>query len=123
MKELTHNKLSPQDVQAYLDTDELVRETVQQIMKDFDTFNLEITFSGDIQMAYSEIHGQLAHHLDHLLDHSYNRLIALLYRIDLSESDIKLGVLHLPNYNFSQAMAHLIIERELRKVLSRKFFQ
>lgn len=122
MKDLSR-KFSPQDIQAYLDTDELVVETVRQIMKDFDTFGLEITFSGNVQMAYSEIHGQLAHHLDHLMDVSYSRLVSLLYRIDLSEQDIKLGVLHLPNYNFSQAMAHLIIERELKKVLSRKFFQ
>lgn len=122
MKDLT-SKFSPQDVQAYLDTDELVRATVQQIMKDFDSFGIAITFSGDISMAYSEIHGQLVQHLNDLLDRSYSKLIALLYRIDLSEADIKKGVLHLPDYNFSQAMAHLIIERELKKVLSRKFFQ
>ena len=110
-------------ISNYLNTEEIVRDTVQQIMKDFDVFSLEIHFSGHIATAYQELHSQLVAHIEHLMHHSNSKLISVLYRIDLSEEQIRKGCLSLPNYNFIEALAHLIIERELKKVLSRRYYK
>ena len=68
------------------------------------------------------MHTQLIAQIDELIKTSYSTLIVVLYRIDLSEEELHKGTIELPNYNQVEAMAHLIIVRELKKVLSRKFY-
>jgi hypothetical protein len=115
--------LSKEVLQTYFSKKELVDETANQIMKDFGIFELEIKFSGQIDNAYTELHNQLIQQIDHLIKTSYSKLISVLYRIDLSEEELQNGEKYLPNYNQVEAMAHLIIVRELKKVLSRKFYK
>ena len=115
-------KLSDTNLQPYFNRAEIVQQTAEQIMKDFGVFGLRINFSGNIEHAYSELHTQLIAQIDELIKTSYSTLIGVLYRIDLSEEELHKGTIELPNYNQIEAMAHLIIVRELKKVLSRKFY-
>jgi len=115
-------KLSDTNLQPYFNKAEIVQETAEQIMKDFRVFGLHISFSGGIEHAYTELHSQLIAQIDELINTSYSTLIGVLYRIDLSEDELAKGTLALPHYNQVEAMAHLIIVRELKKVLSRKFY-
>lgn len=115
-------KLSDTNLQPYFNRAEIVQQTAEQIMKDFGVFGLRINFSGNIEYAYSELHTQLIAQIDELIKTSYSTLIGVLYRIDLSEEELHKGTIELPNYNQVEAMAHLIIVRELKKVLSRKFY-
>lgn len=115
-------KLSDTNLQPYFNRAEIVLQTAEQIMKDFWVFGLHINFSGNIEHAYSELHTQLIAQIDELINTSYSTLIGVLYRIDLSEEELHKGTIELPNYNQVEAMAHLIIVRELKKVLSRKFY-
>ncbi|MCF8293858.1 MAG: hypothetical protein K9I70_08605 [Chitinophagaceae bacterium] len=115
-------KLSDTNLQPYFNRAEIVQQTAEQIMKDFGVFGLRINFSGNIERAYSELHTQLIAQIDELIKTSYSTLIGVLYRIDLSEEELHKGTIELPNYNQVEAMAHLIIVRELKKVLSRKFY-
>jgi hypothetical protein len=115
-------KLTNDRVQAFLNKAEIVQETAEQIMKDFGIFGLQITFSGNTEQAYLELHKQVSDQIESLIKNSYSTLISVLYRIDLSEEELKKGTKELPNYNPVEAMAHLIIVRELKKVLSRKYY-
>ena len=115
-------KLTETNLQTYFNKAEIVRQTAEQIMKDFGVFGLQIDFSGDIENDYIELHTQLIAQIDELIKTSYSKLISVLYRIDLSEEELRQGAKELPRYNQVEAIAHLIIVRELKKVLSRKFF-
>lgn len=110
-------------IQTHLSKTELVLETALQIMKDFAVFGIQIKYSGNPQTAYNELHQQLVSQIEQLISTSKSKLISVLYRIDLSESELKKGELELPNYTYTEAMAHQIIVRELKKVLSRKFYK
>lgn len=107
-------------LKSYLDKAELVQATAEQIMKDLGMFGIAITFSGDTAHAYEELHQQLTHQIDILLKNARHKLISILYRIDLSEEQLRQGFQTFPAYNQTETTAHLIIARELQKVLSRK---
>jgi hypothetical protein len=114
--------ISQNQLENYLNKAELVTQTAEQIIKDFAIFGLDISFSGITANAYTELHQQLIAQIDYLLRISPSKLVSVLYRIDLSEDELLKGEKELPNYNSVEAMAHLIIVRELKKVLSRKFY-
>jgi hypothetical protein len=114
--------ISQDQLESYLNKAELVMLTAEQIIKDFAIFGLDISFSGITENAYTELHQQLIAQIDYLLKISPSKLVSVLYRIDLSEDELLKGEKELPNYNSIEAMAHLIIVRELKKVLSRKFY-
>lgn len=92
-------------------------------MKDFGMFGIKITFSGDTLNAYFELHNQLVCQIDSLLDRDYSRLLAVLYQVDISEKDIAKSAEELPEYNQIEIIAHQIIVRDLKKVLTRHYFK
>ena len=114
--------LSPNELQLHFDKASLVQACADQIAKDFDMFGVCIHFSGNTEGAYLELHSQLVAQIDVLLRESSSKLIAVLYRIDISDEELKMGEKMLPNYNAVEAMAHTIIVRELKKVISRNSF-
>lgn len=59
----------------------------------------------------------LAYEIQILLDHDFQKLLNMLYRIDVKEQKAKEA---LADLNPSFKLAELIIEREMQKVASRK---
>lgn len=112
------NELNNQLSQA-----EVVLQTAQQIMKDFALFGLEITFSGDTNNAYTELHKQLVSQTEGLLEHDYSRLLSVLYQVDISNKDIEKAERELLDYNHIEVIAHEIIIRDLKKVLIRNYYK
>lgn len=102
---------------------EVVLQTAQQIMKDFALFGLEITFSGNTDDAYIELHKQLVHQIEGLIEHDYNRLLSVLYQVDISNKDIERSERELLDYNHVEVIAHEIIVRDLKKVLIRNYYK
>lgn len=43
------------NIAEFLNREDIIRETVAQIMKDFDMFGIQISFSGKIESAYDEL--------------------------------------------------------------------
>jgi hypothetical protein len=111
------------NVSEYLNQEEIVLETLAQIMKDFGLFGVTITFSGDINNAYTELHKQLISQISNLLDRDYSRLLAVLYQVDISDKEIARTAQELPEYNHVEVVAHQIIVRDLKKVLTRRYFK
>ncbi len=102
---------------------EVVLQTAQQIMKDFALFGLEITFSGNTDSAYEELHKQLVSQIDGLIGRDYNRLVSVLYQVDISNKDIEKAERELLDYNHMEVIAHEIIVRDLKKVLIRNYYK
>jgi hypothetical protein len=110
------------NIDQYLDKEEIVLATIQQIIKDFGMFGLEITFSGNISQAYNELHEQLTNQVDLLINRDAGRLYSILYQVDISNKALEKTHKEIPEFNIVEVIAHQIIERELKKVLTRRYF-
>jgi hypothetical protein len=111
------------NVTQFLDRAEIVHETARQIMKDFGMFGVEIAFSGDVENAYDELHGQLTIQISTLIQHNYDKLLAVLYQVDITDREIEKAEQDLPHYSHIEIIAHQVIVRDLKKVLLRRYFK
>lgn len=116
-------KVSNSNVSGFLNQAEIVQETAQQIMKDFGMFGVEITFSGDTNRAYDELHQQLIDQISLLLERNYDLLLSVLYQVDITDREIARATRELPHYNQVEIIAHQVIVRDLKKVLLRRYFK
>ena len=115
-------QINNSNVSRHLDQSDIVQETAEQIMKDFGTFGVEITFSGDISHAYNELHQQLINQVTLLVERNYELLLSVLYQVDITEHEIARAERELPHYNNIEIIAHQVIVRDLKKVLLRRYF-
>ena len=102
---------------------DLIHQTARQIQKDFAEFGMEITFSGELETAYDELFDQMHEHIQHLVSTDFHKLFNFFYRIDLHEKTIVRTEVQYPEYSKAEVMCHLIIQRELKKVLIRNYFK
>lgn len=109
-------------IEDYRDQSEIIRLTAEQVIKDFALFGIEIKFSGSVPGAYDELFEQLDSSLIDLLNSDYRKLLALLYHIDLSEKVLNDRLTSHPG-NPSEIITRMVLERELKKVLIRKFYK
>jgi len=116
-------QISNDNVSQFLNRDKIVRDTASQIMKDFGMFGVEITFSGDVNNAYEELHQQLADQITGLIQHNYDKLVSVLYQVDITDREIYKAEQELPHYSHIEIIAHQVIVRDLKKVLLRQYFK
>jgi hypothetical protein len=107
----------------FLNRADIIQETAEQIMKDFGMFGIEITFSGNVENAYHELHDQLINQISVYLDRDYSRLMSVLYQVDITEHEIAKAARELPHYNDLEVLAHQVIFRDLKKVLFRRYYR
>jgi hypothetical protein len=91
-------------------------------MKDFEMFGMEIQFSGNAYNAYEELFEQIEPHIHRLINANRHKFMGILYRIDLSDEQIKKAVAENASEPFSAIVADLIIKRELQKVIIRNHY-
>ncbi len=58
--------------------------------------------------------------ISHLLDHDFQRLLQIMYRIDIDEAKLKSA---LADIKPAKEISRLIIERELQKVKTRLYYR
>jgi hypothetical protein len=109
------------DIAHYRHDLEVVRMTAEQVKKDFSFHKMEITFSGNEQTAYSELKTQLTPLLEELFTKDRQRLMQLLYRVDVPEKDWK-KVLSLHADEQAEKLTEIILEREFMKALTKKLY-
>ena len=109
-------------VQAYLTDLQILKQTAEQIKKDFAFFSLEISFSGKKEEAYAELFNRIYPHLKKLMDSDYEKFFSLLYRVDISEKQIAKEQAANKNEEPAKIISDLIIKRCLQKVILRKFY-
>lgn len=65
---------------------------------------------------------RLALYINDLINHDFEKLISILYRLDVSEKKLK-EMLTSASSNAGNIIAELIIERQLQKIKTRKQFR
>ena len=113
---------SGEDIKRYQNDREIVHKTALQLIKDFDHYGIEIRFPADLEMAYSDLFDQLSTVIQEMLNINHSTLYSLLYAIDLSEQTIVRGAGEMPDLEMHEIIAHLLLERELKKVITREYF-
>jgi hypothetical protein len=82
--------------------------------------NKELAIELPEKIALTDLEEKLAAHINYLIEKDFEKLVSLLYRIDVSEKKIK-KLLHIyADENAGKIIAQLIITRQLEKIKSRK---
>lgn len=103
--------------------DEIVRLVVNQIVKDFSSFNIDLSISEHKEDLYSTLQYQLEIEVAKIIEENNTVFKGLLYRIDISEREIAQYQEEMPHNSFSHIMSQLILHRELKKVLYREYYK
>ncbi len=109
----------PLNIARYINRLEIIKQVAEQVIKDFEMFGLEVRFSGNPYDAYEELFDQVQPGLDKLLQTNQQKFLSILYRIDLSEEQVKKAVQANTSEPFSAIVTDLILKRELQKVVFR----
>ncbi|HRG83096.1 MAG TPA: hypothetical protein PLO99_11325 [Chitinophagaceae bacterium] len=75
------------------------------------------------QKNMEDIRTALANHVNQLINTDFDRLVSLLYRIDVPEKKMRYLLEQQQGENAPLLIADLIIERQLQKIESRKQFK
>lgn len=111
------------DIEEFKSQEEVIRQTVNQIIKDFAMFGMDVEFPPDMKMVYPHLFNQLEMHIGGLLTRNVQKLSALLYQIDIPEIQIIKSWEEHPEFTHSQVITELVIYRELKKVVFRNFYK
>ncbi|MEI7471482.1 MAG: hypothetical protein WCJ85_04440 [Chitinophagaceae bacterium] len=84
--------------------------------------NRSLSKDWSVEISLTELENQLADYVNLLILKDFEKLVALLYRIDVPEQKLKLLLLELANEDAGKIIASLIIERQLQKIKARKEF-
>jgi uncharacterized protein YwgA len=80
--------------------------------------SLEISLPASISLG--ELKQKLTLHINHLINHDFEKLVFHLYRIDVNESKMKQLLEQREGENAGGLIADLIIERQSQKIKSRQ---
>lgn len=115
--------LSTSAIKKYRDDKKIIEQTAKQIVKDFSLFGLDIGFSEDIDYSWQEIFVELEKQIRYLLEINSAKILSLLYQIDIPEEKIIEKADMENDRNLSEVVSEMIMERELKKVLTRVYFK
>jgi hypothetical protein len=83
--------------------------------------SLEVSLPETISLE--ELKQKLSLHVNHLINHDFEKLVFYLYRIDVNESNMKQLLDQRDGENAPGLIADLIIERQLQKIKSRQQYR
>lgn len=98
---------------------EFIRQTAEQVKKDFGLFSLPITFSGNPETAYDELYAQVRPLLEQLDLRQPEKFRALLYQVDIPEADMQAARSLRSADLVYDRITDLVLRRELLKVVLR----
>ncbi|HJS55236.1 MAG TPA: hypothetical protein VJ765_11860 [Chitinophagaceae bacterium] len=73
-------------------------------------------------ISFESLKEELASRINRLIESDFNKLISILYRVDVNESRLKHLLKENPGVNAADILADLVIERQLEKIRSRQQF-
>ena len=110
------------ELSPYYGRTDLLEKVVEQVKKDFNWFNFEITFTGNAISPYQELFDQILPLIDELLNDDYPKLMAMLYRIDIDEEFLNKRLKENATADTHEIITDLIIKRELQKIVIRQIY-
>jgi hypothetical protein len=84
--------------------------------------NQSLGLNLDDENNLDDIRQKLSAHINHLINHDFEKLVFHLYRIDVDEARMRALLVHKEGENAAGLIADLIIERHLQKIRSRQQF-
>ena len=84
------------------------------------TINSSMAIELPEKLSSDELHIKLSEYINHLINANFEKLLALLYRIDVSESKLKQLLQEHAGEDAGKIIATLIIERQQQKIELRK---
>jgi hypothetical protein len=109
--------------QRYHSDLEIIQMTADQLIKDMGEFSIDIHFKGDKKTPYRELFEQVEPVIYSLEMMQPEKLKSLLYRIDISEKEIRNFIPGHTKTDLSAFITDLVLQRELQKVLTRIYFR
>ena len=73
-------------------------------------------------ISFDMLKEQLSSHINFLIQSDFQKLVSILYRVDVSESKLKHLLQENPGDDAANIITDLIIERQLQKIKSRQQF-
>lgn len=115
--------IEPFEIEPHKSDVMVIKQTVQQVKKDFQMFGLDIDFPLDFNMVYQDLFRHVGAHIESLLAINLQKLSALLYQVDIDETEIIKAWEEHPEYTKAEVITELLIYRELKKVLFRNYYK
>lgn len=84
--------------------------------------NNDLAIELPVKMDAEALLSALAEHINHLIKTDFEKLVALLYRIDVNEEKLKHFLIDHPNEDAGKTIAVLIVERMQQKINFKKHF-
>jgi hypothetical protein len=83
--------------------------------------NDDLSLDLPMRIERKEMHNILADHINSMINEDFQKLVNLLYRIDIDENKLR-SLLNDQRQDAGIIIANLIIERQLQKIRSRNDF-
>lgn len=90
---------------------------IKELVIEFEKFNL--SFSIEIS-SIPQLKKELSGILNYLITTDFSRLIAILYRLDISEKKLKESLRTTVDRSAGDIVADMIVERQAQKIITRK---
>ena len=71
-------------------------------------------------ISFDLLKERLASHINFLIQSDFQKLVSILYRVDVNESKLKHLLKENQGFDAANIITDLIIERELQKIISRQ---
>jgi len=95
--------------------------TVENELTTYIGKELAIDLPDNINME--DLTAAIAIEVNHLIDKNFQKLVGILYRMDVSEPKLKNLLANHPQADAGIIIAQLMIERQLQKIATRKQFR
>lgn len=102
---------------------DLVSATIAQIEKDFMQNGLALNLADHGALTVSQLSAKLEEAFGWLLERDEQRLLQLLYRIDLGEDALKKAIVNQSEQSLAAILAAMVLKREAQKVIIRHFYK
>jgi hypothetical protein len=113
-------RISDEELKRSRNNKIFIDATIHQINKDFEAAGFDAPVSGYYE--YITLKKLLAEKINFLLSTKHHRFISMLYRIDIPDHIIMFALDPTREEPVDQRMADVIIERELIKVLTKRYY-
>lgn len=82
---------------------------------------LDVAFTETMSME--EVEEKLRAHIDRLIQHDFQKLLSILYKIDVDENKLKKILIEQPATDAAEVIAKMILERQIQKIITRKQYK
>lgn len=111
------------DIKNQLSSKELFEAFKAQLVRDFDQSNFPSEFVAALEPDYADIHKKIVLELQRNERRADATVMNLLYRVDISEAQLKRYLSDSEDKNHYNVIAELIIKRVLQKAVIKRFYK